>query len=261
MAKPKLDLTHPEVAKKWHPTKNGDLKPSDVTFGSCKIVWWKCPEGDDHEWPAAIANRTKKIKPTGCACCSGHRVCKDNRLDLLFPKVAKEWHPSKNGDLKPSDFTYGSKKIVWWKCPKGVDHEWPASINNRTKKNKPSGCACCSGHRVCKDNRLDLLFPEVAKEWHPTKNGNLKPSDVPFGSRKIVWWKCPERDDHEWPAGIASRTKKIKPTGCACCSGHRVCKDNRLDLLFPKIAKEWHPTKNGDLKPSDFTCGSKKIVW
>lgn len=32
----------------------------------------------------------------------------NNRLDLL-----DQWHPTKNGDLKPSDVTYGCKKCVW----------------------------------------------------------------------------------------------------------------------------------------------------
>ena len=27
-------------------------------------------------------------------------------------------------------------------------------------------------------NNLRLFFPQIAKEWHPTKNGNLKPEKV-----------------------------------------------------------------------------------
>ncbi len=120
MAKPKLDSTHPKVAKEWHPYKNGDLRPSDVTHGSHKIVWWKCPKGDDHEWDASISNRTRKNNPTGCPCCSGNKLCKDNQLDLLFPEIAKEWHPYKNGDLKPSDVTYGSKRLCGGNAQKGM---------------------------------------------------------------------------------------------------------------------------------------------
>jgi len=49
--------THPEVAKQWHPTKNADLSPFDITSGSNKKVWWKCPKGEDHEWEMSIASR------------------------------------------------------------------------------------------------------------------------------------------------------------------------------------------------------------
>lgn len=31
MKKKSLAETHPEVSKQWHPTKNGDLTPYDVT--------------------------------------------------------------------------------------------------------------------------------------------------------------------------------------------------------------------------------------
>ena len=140
MAKPKLDSTHPEVSKEWHPTKNGELKPSDFTYGSGKKVWWKCPEGDDHEWPAVISSRTSGKQ--GCACCAGKKTCMDNRLDLLFPEVAKEWHPTKNEKLKPSDFTYGSSKKVWWKCPEGKKHVWNATVSSRTGTNG-TGCPHC----------------------------------------------------------------------------------------------------------------------
>ena len=38
----------------------------------------------------------------------------------LYPDLVKEWHPTKNGDLTPNDFTHGSGKKVWWLCPKGL---------------------------------------------------------------------------------------------------------------------------------------------
>ncbi len=50
MSKQSLAQTHPDIAKQWHPTNNGDLSPSDVTKGSHKKIWWKCDKEDDHEW-------------------------------------------------------------------------------------------------------------------------------------------------------------------------------------------------------------------
>ena len=47
--------THPEVAAQWHPTRNGNLTPMDVTaFGGTK-VWWKCKKG--HEFEACVSSR------------------------------------------------------------------------------------------------------------------------------------------------------------------------------------------------------------
>ena len=66
-------------------------------------------------------------------------------LLLLFPEVAKEWHPTKNKELTPEQFTFGSDKKVWWLCPKG--HSYYSVINTRTRK-KGTGCPYCSGNRV-----------------------------------------------------------------------------------------------------------------
>ena len=35
---------YPHLVKEWHPTKNGDLTPKDVTYGSNKKVWWRWGE-------------------------------------------------------------------------------------------------------------------------------------------------------------------------------------------------------------------------
>ena len=48
-------------------------------------------------------------------------------------ELISEWHPEKNDSLVPDDFTAGSRKKVWWKCSKGDDHEWEATIQNRTR--------------------------------------------------------------------------------------------------------------------------------
>ena len=136
-------------------------------------------------------------------------------LKNLYPKIAKEWHPTKNGNLKPEGVTVGSDKKVWWKCPKGEDHEWKVSVAHRSRGR---GCPFCAGKRASKDYNLAVLSPDLAKEWHPTKNGNLKPEGVTVGSDKKVWWKCSRRKAHEWESTVANR---FYGRGCPFCSGRR----------------------------------------
>ena len=249
---------YPEIAAQWHPNKNGDLKPEDVSYGSNKKVWWQCNAGPDHEWMTSIANRT--YHRTGCPYCANHKVSVTNRLSTNYPALAKEWHPDKNGTLSSGNLVYGSTEKVWWKCDKGSDHEWQATINARTTpKTEGSGCPFCSGNKVSELNSLASNFPEIVAQWHPSKNGDLKPEDVSYGSGKKVWWKCNQRTDHEWLAIISNRT--VHNQGCPFCSGQRVSASNNLELVSPEIAAQWHPTKNGDLRPSDVTSGSSKIVW
>ena len=240
----------PEVAKEWHPTKNGELTPNEFTYGSKKKVWWLCPEG--HSYETSIGGRTGNQR--GCSYCAGKKVSEDNNLLFLFPEIAKEWHPTKNGELTPNNFTHGSKKKVWWLCSKG--HSYESNINNRIANQ--SGCSYCAGKKVSEDNNLLRLYPEITKEWHPTKNKGLTPKQVTSKSSEKVWWLCPK--GHSYESAIAKRTDD-NPRGCPYCSGNKVGEDNNLLFLFPEVAKEWHPTKNKELTPNQVTSGSGKKVW
>ena len=69
--------------------------------------------------------------------------------------------------------------------------------------------------KLSPDSNLAVKFPEVAEEWHPTKNGALTPSEVTPGSHKKVWWRC-KKKGHEWEAMIKSRANG---SGCRKCLG------------------------------------------
>jgi hypothetical protein len=221
--KDSLALKNPKLSKQWHPSKNEDLTPNDVTTGSHKKVWWLCEKG--HDWQATIASRrtiSKRGKGSGCPFCSGKLACSDNSLQVLNPELSRQWHPSKNGDLTPNDVTIGSKKKVWWQCKKG--HEWEATICNRTNKLNQTNCPYCANKKVCKDNCLQTLNPELSKQWHSSKNGNLTPINVTVNSGKKVWWQCERK--HEWKANINDRTRG---RGCPICD-----KENKTS--FPEQA-------------------------
>jgi very-short-patch-repair endonuclease/uncharacterized Zn-finger protein len=175
-------------------------------------------------------------------------------MDLSsFPHLVKEWHPTKNGDLRPEDVTHGSHKKVWWLCPKG--HSYYSVVSNRTKNS--TSCPYCSGNKVGDDNNLEFLHPEIAKEWHPTKNGKLTPRDITPNSTKRIWWLC--SNGHSYDA--KSNVRVSMKTNCPYCSGRRVGEDNNLEYVYPEIAKEWHPLKNGNRKPTNYTSRSDTKVW
>ncbi len=241
-----LLTTNPELAKEWHPSKNGTLTPQNVTQYSGKKVWWICPKG--HVWQATIANRSKG---SGCPICYGRQVLSGyNDLATINTQLAKQWHPTKNGTLKPTDVTQHSGIKVWWICPLG--HEWEAKICNRSIGR---GCPICAGKQVLIGyNDLLTTTPQLASEWHPTKNGNLKPTDVTQHSGKTAWWICPK--GHVWQATVNTRSKGM---GCPVCAGNRVVSGyNDLLTTNPELASQWHPTKNGDRTPRMFTNRSKK---
>lgn len=255
----------PEVALQWHPTRNLDIRPEDVGAGSTRVCWWICPEGPDHVWHGSPNARIKVrrkdggtvVTIRGCPACAGKQVSVTNCLATLYPRLAKQWHPTKNSDLTPRDVVGQSNTPLWWKCPKGPDHEWRASPNRRISLG--TGCPCCAGRQVSVTNSLASLRPDLAKQWHPRKNGTLTPDQVLAGTSKKHWWKCPNGPDHEWAQSPSQRISK--GADCPFCRGLKVSVTNSLASRFPHVAKLWHPTKNGHLSPYDVTFGSGQEIW
>ena len=246
-----LAQEYPNLVAQWHPTKNGTLTPDQVKINSHKKVWWICEKG--HEWKRAVYNRTSG---SGCPYCSGrYPIIGETDLATTHPKLAKEWHPTKNTDLTPQDTTYGSHKKAWWLCDKG--HEWESIIYSRSKG---IGCPYCSNQKILIGfNDLATTHPKIAKEWHPTKNGVLTSQDITSGSHKKVWWLCDK--GHEWETTPSHRTRG-KGRGCHYCKGRLpIIGETDLATINSKLAKQWHPIKNGVLTPQDVSYNSNKKVW
>ena len=62
-----LATLNPSLASEWFFDKNGDLKPTDVSPGSNRKVWWKC-QNCGHTWQALIWSRSRG---RGCPNCAG----------------------------------------------------------------------------------------------------------------------------------------------------------------------------------------------
>ena len=112
----------------WDYEANQTLDPKKLTRASNKKVSWICSKCR-HRWEAKISNRA--VLGRGCPVCANKVVVEGvNDLGTTHPQLANEWHPTKNGDLTPKKFTYGSGKKVWWLCPLG--HEYKATILHRS---------------------------------------------------------------------------------------------------------------------------------
>ena len=238
-----------ELLLQWHPEKNGELTPDGVSYGSQKKIWWVCDRG--HEWQSPPYARVGRN--AGCPYCAGKKVAPGQDLRSLYPDIAAQWHPVKNGRLRPEDCLPGSHRTVWWQCAQG--HEWKALVKARIEG---CGCPICPNRVVIPgENDLQSMAPTLAKQWHPAKNGDLKPSQVPGGSARRVWWICDR--GHEWQSPIHSR---VKGHGCPVCTGKLVIPgENDLQSYDPVLAKQWHPEKNGPLTPEQVAVSSNKKVW
>lgn len=129
--------------------------------------------------------------------------------------LIREWDWEKNNErrLFPDKLANKSGKKAWWKCSK-CGYEWEAKILNRANGRK---CPLCS-NKVCVKGKNDLAttHPQLAVEWHPTKNGDLTPDEVTYGMGKKVWWLCPQ--GHEYQATVLHRSSG---TNCPICKSGR----------------------------------------
>ena len=210
-----------------------------------------CPEHGEFE-QAPSSHTTKGI---GCSACSwDKRRAETGFLDITHPWLIAEWHPSLNGNLQPNQLTHGSNTRCWWKCP-DCESAYDASVNVRTTLG--SKCPFCSGKRVNDTNSLASLYPHIAKEWHPSRNGRRRPDEFTSSSSFLAWWLC-ALCESSFEATIHSRVRDNHR--CPSCKAQERYA-NSLGVKHPYLTEEWHSVLNGHHSPYDYTCGSKFKAW
>ena len=131
-----------------------------------------------------------------------------------------------------SDIYNGSTSKLKWKCLK----EECGEVFYRSWDYILQGLCCFYCNCLANKN------PELAKEWHPTLNGELTPYDVSFSSDKHVWWEC-SKCKNEWYARIADRNNE---RGCPECNK-------------PKGLNHWN--WKGGITPLNFYSRSFIYLW
>jgi transposase-like protein len=199
-------------------------------------------------------------------------------LAALHPQLMAEWHPTRNRELDAHKVGQYSRLKVWWRC-RDCKHDWQATPHERTFAG--SGCPACVRRRriaatiernrrakVRPERSLAVVRPELLKEWHPTRNGELDPLRIAAASERIVWWRCSVGNcGREWRAMVGNRTKHGS-LGCRRCA-HRLAgkrraradRERSFGALYPHLLEEWHPTRNGGVDPFAIKPGSERRLW
>jgi hypothetical protein len=261
----------PQLAAEWDRTKNVGLTPADVLPGSSERVWWRC-SACGHRWATTVNSRARR--GSGCQKCWHVRggilratPKPGESFADLHPEPAAEWHPTLNGDLKPSDVKPASNKRVWWQCEQG--HEWQVPPCDRRRGERCPKCAerqrSITKSTPKPGRSLVDLNPDIAAEWHQTKNAPLTAADVNPGSKTKRWWKC-RNCGHEWETDPDHRTRSKR--GCPGCARAKISRDKSkpgpgesLAEKLPDLAAEWHPTLNDPLTPWDIRPRGNASVW
>jgi hypothetical protein len=282
-----ISKLYPNIAAEWHPTKNGNLTPDKISYGSEKKVWWKC-SWCKQEWECAVNKRTTR----GCGCPNCSKSSTSFPEQAIFYYIKKYFSDSKNRDLSNGfelDIFIPSKKV-------GIEYDgvrWHNNANTLLKDNKKDENCKINGielfrlrdkklkktisakiirindGNICdlqlaiqeilaylsiKEVKIDILadmskilglyrrnlkkdsllfkYPDIAAEWHPTKNGELKPENIYWSSGKKVWWKC-HICGYEWQATPNHRTRERMGgySGCPKCAIKRINDKNKVKVI------------------------------
>lgn len=241
--------SRPDLFAQWDTEANEDSLVVSLNTPSKKYAW-KCEQG--HKWNATLSYR--KSNNAGCPVCAGKQVLEGyNDLASKYPGIASQWHPTKN-ELTPTEVTANNRKTFWWKCSQG--HEWQAALSNRTRKGDTHSCPICTGKTVLPGVNDLQTHAEYLDEW--SSKNDLAPSQIGWNSTIKVWWTCSE--GHEWR--MSPRERNEKGNGCRQCVGKKqYAKHGTVLSEHPKLASEWHPTRNADLSVENVSSASGVKVW
>lgn len=172
-----------------------------------------------------------------------------------LPDLLAQWDAEANLPLTPETVPWSVHRKIHWLCEKG--HAWTAYTYDRIKGT--GLCPVCAGKRIVPGiNDLQSQYPELTRQWHPTKNQGLDPATISPSSNQRVWWRCEK--GHEWRAVVYLRTRIN--TGCPICAGKQIMPGvNDLQSQYPNLMREWHQTKNHGLDPAKISAHSHQKAW
>ena len=247
-----LATTHPQLAAEWDYDKN-DKTPQEVTYGSGKKIWWKCPLG--HSYPASPLHRT--IGNTNCPMCNSGRQTSFAEqafyfyIKKLYPDAINRYTEIFDNRMELDIFIPSIRLAIEYD---GVF--WHKNIRREKIK-----------YQYCQKNNIRLIRIKeaeitddctgIADNIHHIDNlddrKNLQ-NIIIFVLQDLESWRGTfmfhypdvnlERDKYEILNQY--RTQQL---------------ENSLEKTHPQLVEEWNYKRNAPLLPSMFPAGSDEIVW
>ena len=314
---------YPEVAKDWDYDKN-PMRPENVARHTPQRVYWKCHKCG-HEWQTSICSRTSERFPGQCPKCINHGM---SRMEMCIYLAVKKYFPDAqyrakinktefdvfipsinfvieydgiyfHRDLKRKelhkDVIAQQNGLKFFRIAEVDDIETDFLFNNNilqihTNYNTKyiEICSLILQHMrddfnivvdvlvdedivyqafsemntITTNNSLATKYPAIAKEWHPTKNGNLKPEYIDYSSHVKAWWVC-SKCGNEFQKSVGGRTSVTKKqVGCAFCTGQRRRVGfNDLETLYPGIKQFWCEKENIEIGMFFEECAPTSVKY
>ena len=150
-----------------------------------RAVKWRCKRGHVFERQPRMMQ-----KDASCPTCK----VRSSSLRYEYPGLAKQWHSTANEGVKPSYVDSQSTAEVWWQGDSG--HAFKRSPLQMVKDGT---CPTCAKLEIS----LERKHPQIAKSWHPEKNGEVTPDQVTPDAAYDAWWVCAK--GHEFQQTVRRR--------------------------------------------------------
>ena len=261
-----------EKAKYWHPTRNGEIEPRNISMHTNNKHWFKC-DVCHHDFDINISSITRLTNGNWCRYCV-NSICDDLNCKYCFNRSfaisekSNNWHPTKNGKIKPRDVMKSVSTKYWFKCHT-CHHDLELLLSNVSKGQWCPYC-CKPCQKLCGNKKCNHCFKnsfashDKAKHWNTTKNNDIRPWNVVLKSEKPYWFDC-SKCCHSFKIRLDNIS-----SGCwcpYCCKPcKKLCESDNCKHCFKNSfashekSKFWHPTKNKDLKPRDIHLNSTNII-
>lgn len=135
-------------------------------YTHARRVWWQCSLNPLHEWKARVHVRVGYSMPELFAVSS-----------LPASRPHSLYHYNNNSRNRMSNSTTR------------------ASNNSDSGEDPPlSPCPFCTGRKLhSPSNSISAVYPQLARQWHPSLNGSNTPDNTAYGQNKyvrVIYYVC-----------------------------------------------------------------------
>ena len=241
-----LTTTHPQIANEWDYKKNYPVKPDQVTFGVGKKYYWICKNG--HESYLASPNK-RTNQHTGCPKCFNGRQTSFAEQAIYF--YVKKIYPDAINSYKDI-FNNGMELDIYIPSINyGIEYDGVAFHKENKKEREKRKYLICRSKNIklirIKEEKLENCWLDSTADYMVETEYNGKNISMLNETIKCILQKIDFKNCFiDYDVDCCRDEIQIRELKLA------FLKENSLAVKFPEIAKEWHPTLNGKLRPENF---------
>lgn len=227
-----IDNNRQDILNRWDHDLN-DLKPNEITYGTNKKYYFKCPRGIHNSELKKIKDiiHEKNIK---CNQCNSFAQWGIDNLGKEF--LEKYWDLGKNKNINPWEILKNSKKKVFIKCQEKDYHfSYSVMCNSFVNGNR---CSYCNhnGNNIHPLDSLGKLLEDKGLLHLWSDKNKRSPYKYPPSSHQEVYWKCPEGKHNDFKRNINnSNTYDFRCPECQYSKGEKRINDYLINNGYIKI--------------------------